>query len=392
MVDRQDPLLDVVDRLGAAAELDEDGIVQGVLDDAEHGLGHRGAEEQVLALGRDRVDDALHVGPEAHVEHAVGLVEHQGVDVVQEDVALAQHVEQAARRGDQQVDALADALGLRVVGHPAEDGHDAAPAVGAERLADLLDLPAEFAGRGHDEGGGVGDAAVGYGRACHALENGQDESGRLAGTGLRTAHHVATVEDARDGLFLDRRGLHVAHRGHAGEQLAFEAESGEGRDIDLRSGAGGALDVLALRVALVDALAAAVAVASAVAAAVAATLAVAVAAAALPAVVAPVAALATLAAGLRGAGAGAGDDLGRRRLRRAGLPLRGARLRRAVRSRAASAAAAAAAAAALLPALGGLRSGLAGTGDGRVGGGGGHRFSLPRRLRTRRIAVIRGRA
>ena len=109
VVDGQDALLDVVDRLGAAAELDEDRLVQRVVDDAEHGLAHRRGEEQVLALCRDGVDDALHVRPEAHVEHAVGLVQDERVDLVQQDVTLAEHVEQAAWRGDQQVDALADA-------------------------------------------------------------------------------------------------------------------------------------------------------------------------------------------------------------------------------------------------------------------------------------------
>ena len=60
--------------------------------------------------------------------------------LVEQDVALAQHVEQAAGRGDQQIDAAAHLLRLRVVGHAAEDGDDAAAAVGGERLADLLDL------------------------------------------------------------------------------------------------------------------------------------------------------------------------------------------------------------------------------------------------------------
>ena len=205
------------------------GLVQRVRDDAEHLLAHGGAEEEVLALGRDGVDDALHVRPEAHVEHAVGLVEHERVDLVEQDVALAQHVEQAAGRGDEQVDALADLLGLRVVGNAAEHGDDRAAAVGAQRLADLFDLPAELARRGDDEGGRVGRAAVGDGRACHALQDGQDESGRLAGTGLRRAHHVAPGEDARDGLLLDGSRRFVAHGGDAGEQLAAEAECREQR-------------------------------------------------------------------------------------------------------------------------------------------------------------------
>ena len=60
-------------------------------------------------------------------------------------------------------------------------------------------------------------------------------------------------------------GVHVAHGGDAGEQLAFEAERGERRDLDLGGRPGGLLDVLALLVALVDALAAAVTAVAAVA-------------------------------------------------------------------------------------------------------------------------------
>ena len=184
-------------------------------------------------FGGDGVDDALHVRPEAHVEHAVGLVEDEGVDLVEQDVALAQHVEQAARGGDQQVDALADALGLRVVGHAAEDGDDAAAAVGGQRLADLLDLAAQLAGRGDDEGGRMRLLAVDDHRRAHVLEDRQHEGGRLAGARLGAAHDVAAGEHARDGVLLDRRRLVVAHGGHAGEQLALEPERGERRDLDL---------------------------------------------------------------------------------------------------------------------------------------------------------------
>ena len=100
------------------------------------------AEKKRFCRWPARRRDALDVRPEAHVEHAVGLVEDERVDLVEEDVALAQHVEQAARGGDEQVDAAARPAWPAVVGHAAEDGGDGAPAVGAERLADLLDLRA----------------------------------------------------------------------------------------------------------------------------------------------------------------------------------------------------------------------------------------------------------
>ena len=388
------------------------GIVERVGDDAEHGLAHGRREEQVLALGGDGVDDALHVGPEAHVEHAVGLVEDERVDLVEQDVALAEHVEQAAGGRDQEVDALADALGLRVVGNAAEDGDDAAAAVGGQRLADLLDLAAQLAGRSDDQSRRMRLLAVHDHRRAHVLEDGQHEGGRLAGARLGAAHDVAAGEHARDGVLLDRRGVDVAHSGHAGQQLAFEAERGERRDLDLGGRTGRLLDVLALLVGLVDALAAAVTavaavtLATALAATVVAARTVVLATAALAAVCGPLAALggtgrSGLCRGRRVVGrrrrvlrAGRRSLRGARRsLRGARLGLRGAALRGAVRGAAPVAAPAAALAAALLPALGGRRvlgRALSGSGDGRVGGGGGHRFSLPRRLRTRRITTVGG--
>ena len=58
---------------------------------------------------RHRRGDAADVLDEAHVEHAVGFVEHEELDVAELDVALAHQVEQAARRGDQDVDAASSA-------------------------------------------------------------------------------------------------------------------------------------------------------------------------------------------------------------------------------------------------------------------------------------------
>jgi hypothetical protein len=44
-------------------------------------VGEGGREQQALALLRQHGEDALDVGDEAHVEHAVGFVEHQHLDL-----------------------------------------------------------------------------------------------------------------------------------------------------------------------------------------------------------------------------------------------------------------------------------------------------------------------
>ena len=57
----------------------------------------RRREQQVLPLRRQQREDLADVVDEAHVEHAVGLVEHEDLDLAQVDGLLLHVVEQAAR-------------------------------------------------------------------------------------------------------------------------------------------------------------------------------------------------------------------------------------------------------------------------------------------------------
>ena len=62
----------------------------------------------------------LDVGDEAHVEHAVGFVDHQKLDAGQQQLAALEMVEQPAGRGDQHVDAARQLHVLVVEGHAAD--------------------------------------------------------------------------------------------------------------------------------------------------------------------------------------------------------------------------------------------------------------------------------
>ena len=64
------------------------------------------------AAGMQR-DDPLDVRDEAHVEHAVGFVEDQDLDLAEVHGLLADEVEQAARRGHEDLDAALELLDLR---------------------------------------------------------------------------------------------------------------------------------------------------------------------------------------------------------------------------------------------------------------------------------------
>ena len=69
--------------------------------DLAHGLLVEGRrEQQRLALGRRLAHNATDGGQKAHVEHAVGLVEHQDLNLVQVAGALLDQVDQTTRRGN----------------------------------------------------------------------------------------------------------------------------------------------------------------------------------------------------------------------------------------------------------------------------------------------------
>ena len=90
----------------------------------------------------------------------------------------------------------------------------------------LGDLHRELTGRREDErphrmaGRREGRVRVGP----EALEDGEDEGGRLAGPGLGRAHDVATLEDERDRLDLDGRGRGEALVGNGAEEFGRQAE------------------------------------------------------------------------------------------------------------------------------------------------------------------------
>ena len=119
-VDHDHALVDALDRGGGRRHRDPHRVLQhrvGKLGDLPR---HGGREEQGLALGRQLADDPADVMDEAHVEHAVGFVEHEYFDAVEVHGAVLHQVEQPAGRGDEDVDAMGERAHLRVDVHAAD--------------------------------------------------------------------------------------------------------------------------------------------------------------------------------------------------------------------------------------------------------------------------------
>ena len=126
----------------AAADLHDHRLAQILPRQRVHLGRHRRAEEQRLTIRRDLRDDAIDLRREAHVEHAVRLVQHEHLEVVEHHVLPLEVVDQSARRRDDDVHAAAQLLLLRVERHAAVDRHHrdvGVRGVAAEALLHLHD-------------------------------------------------------------------------------------------------------------------------------------------------------------------------------------------------------------------------------------------------------------
>ena len=87
-------------------------------------LSRVGARDRAVAAVRHALalDDAADLRLEAHVEHAVGLVEHQKCRGAQLHDAALHKIVEPPRRGDDDVDAQRQRLGLRPLVGATVDG------------------------------------------------------------------------------------------------------------------------------------------------------------------------------------------------------------------------------------------------------------------------------
>ncbi|MCY1519844.1 hypothetical protein D9M68_546080 [compost metagenome] len=252
-------LLRAVD--GDALRLAHDALGQLLDARREGGAEHHG----LLALDGELVDFSQVVG-KAEVEHAVGFVDHQELDLVELELLRALQVEQAAGGGDHEVGVLQ--LGdLQLVRHTTHHvGHAQATAMAHQVDGVVGHLLGEFARGAQDQGAGGGSleiaraggvfalgrlgrrfaAGQGFGGQALALgaflgvgigallqqgvQHRQQEGGGLAAAGLAGDHQVGKTRFAfgQHGLgnhiVLHLGGLHVAEVGTGLHQLGCQTQ------------------------------------------------------------------------------------------------------------------------------------------------------------------------
>jgi hypothetical protein len=188
-----------------------------------------GGEEQALPIGGQQREDAADVRDKAHVQHAVGFVEDEELDLPEGDGLLLDVVEQAARRGDDDFDAATQFLDLRIHVHAAIDAGTTQREVLGVHLDRLEHLHGQLSRGCEDQCTNLVACRAGgcAGVAGEAVEQRKGETGCLAGACLGATHHVVAGQYDGNGLALDGRGFSVTGFSNGLQQFWDESEFGK---------------------------------------------------------------------------------------------------------------------------------------------------------------------
>ncbi len=185
-------------------------------------------EEHRLALleGWQLAQDVAQILDEAHVEHAVGLVDDHRLDRIEGEDPLLGVVDEPPRGGDDDVDPLLQGLALLVVVDAAEDRLDAERAAGAQSPGRRRGSapPAPGSAPAPAPAGPLAASAV---AAQQPGEEGDQKSGGLAGAGLRLAGDVLAGQGQGNRLLLDGGELGETDLGDPLEDLLGQVQFGE---------------------------------------------------------------------------------------------------------------------------------------------------------------------
>ena len=174
--------VDVLGLLGLGHDADSIALV--AAGEGGDALGHRGGEEQGAARFRRALENELQFVAEAHVEHFVGFVEHDGAHIRRDERSALDMVRQAARRADDDMGAAGERLALLAHVHAADTGGQAGACGGVKPLQFAGDLLGQFPGWGNDQGErrvGIGELGLG---AEQVGGHGEAEGDGLAGACL----------------------------------------------------------------------------------------------------------------------------------------------------------------------------------------------------------------
>jgi hypothetical protein len=242
VLDKLDLLGDVLRGGTNTADGQEDVVLEEIPGKHLDIAGEGGREHERLSVSDGRhvltLDDAADLGLETHVQHAIGLIEHEILNVAQGDAASLYEIHKSARSGNEKVASALDLAELGAnVGTTVDDAR-ADPRSVRELASLIVDLRNKLSSGGKDQGCGVSLALTaklsssvgGDSRRTVDESLGQDgekETTSLARTSLGTRHQVTTTHDDGDGVLLDRSGHLVAGHLDVAAQVLVQRGGGE---------------------------------------------------------------------------------------------------------------------------------------------------------------------
>ncbi len=160
---------------------------------------------------------------EAHIEHAIGLIQHQHFNAVKLDRAALHVIHQTPWRGDQNIDTTAQFVDLRLHADTTENGHGLQWQMAAISDHALFHLGGQLARGCQNQRAHLALAAVAA-MVHQALQQRQSKAGGFAGAGLRCCHDIAAGENGGNGLRLDRGRGGVLLLVNRAQQFGHQAE------------------------------------------------------------------------------------------------------------------------------------------------------------------------
>ena len=165
--------------------------------------GHGGGEEEGLpAFPRAEVDDFTDDGEKAHVQHAVHLIQHQGLDFSEAHGAAVEVVHQAAGRCHHDVRSVFQVFRLLPVAHAAVQQGHFQPGEFAVFGKGFRHLVRQFAG-------GFQHQYLGLADGLKLCQQGEGKSGGFSRSRLGGPNEVPALQNDGNGLLLNGGGMFI---------------------------------------------------------------------------------------------------------------------------------------------------------------------------------------
>ena len=205
---------------GGAAIVDANqfGLLEVLIGNLANDRRHGGGEQRQLTVIGGTFEYPFHIVDEAHAEHFIGFIQHQGFQIIQFHGAAFHVIHDATGGADNHLGATAQAFQLGAVFSAAVNGQNLQPFdVFGKFFTCSGDLDSQLAGWGQNQHLRFTQSRI------QAGQKGQCKRSRFTCAGLCLAQKIVSIQQQRDGLRLNRRRLLEALTGDRSEQNLGQA-------------------------------------------------------------------------------------------------------------------------------------------------------------------------